>query len=130
MAEKQMRTGSHFVRHSDLAAKLRREFPQSQIRVSQVQGGECTLTATGADVHTVYQRAQILACIAVLYNFEAFYNRHCSKTRWTRFATLCGQNKARTLLRFRQGSETISFCLEPVRKAITRGECTLYLRGL
>ena len=130
MAEKQMRTGSRFVRHSDLAAKLRAEFPQSQIRVSPRKRGECSLTVSGADVHTVYLRGQMLACIAVLYNAAAFFNTRISKTRWTRFATLCGQNKSQTELRFRRGAETSRFYLEPVEQAAAQGDFTLYLRGL
>jgi hypothetical protein len=127
------RTGSQLVGHRDLAARLRAEFPQSRINVSPVrQGltGECALSVSGADASTVLERARVLACIAVLYNCAAFYNRQLSKTRWTRFATLCGQNKNCSQLRFRRGKETIGFQLEPVEQAVARGDFSLHLREL
>jgi hypothetical protein len=125
------RTGSQLVGHRDLAARLRAEFPQSRINVSPVrQGltGECALSVSGVDASTVLERARVLACIAVLYNVAAFYNRDITKTRWTRFAALCDQNKHRTELRFRRGTETVSFYLEPVEQAVAQGDFTLHLR--
>jgi hypothetical protein len=123
-------TGSRLVGHRDLAARLRAEFPQSKIKVSPLQRGECSLSVEGADASTVYMRARVLACLAVLYNAAALFNAHLSKSRWTRFAALCGQNKHRTELRFRRGTETVSFYLEPVEEAEAPGTCTLHLREL
>jgi hypothetical protein len=131
MAQSQRkRTGNHLVGHRDLLAKLRAEFPQSKINVSPLQRGECSLSVEGADASTVLERARVLACIAVLYNAAALFNARISKSRWTRFAALCGQNKHRTELRFRRGTETVSFYLEPVEQTAARGDFTLHLREL
>jgi hypothetical protein len=129
---KPQQRGSQLVGHRDFAARLRAEFPQSKINVSRVtqgQRGEFTLTVAGANVRTVYMRARVLACIAVLYNCAAFYNRQLSKSRWTRFAALCGQS-SNNQLQFRRGRETVSFYLEPVGSKTAGDSLSLYLREL
>jgi hypothetical protein len=96
----------------------------------QGQRGECKLIVSGANVRTVYERARVLACIAVLYNAAALFNTRLSKSRWTRFAALCDQNKNRSELRFRRGQETIGFYLEPVGSKAAGDSLSLYLREL
>jgi hypothetical protein len=128
--QKSKRTTSHLVGHRDLLAKLRAEFPQSKINVSPLQRGECSLSVSGADASTVYLRAQMLACIAVLFNSAALFNRQLNKSRWTRFATLCDQSENHSQLRFRRGKETIGFYLEPVGSTTAGDSLSLYLREL
>ena len=129
--QKSKRTGSRMVGHRDLAARLRAEFPQSKINVSPVrQGltGECALSVSGVDVRPVYLRAQMLACIGLLFNYAASFNRQLNKSRWTRFATLCGQSENHSQLLFRRGGETIEFRLAPFEQAVAHNDFTLYLR--
>lgn len=122
---------SRMVTERDLLAKLKGEFPSHQLNLSRGERrGECSLSVSGADVRTVYRRAQVLACIALLYNSTAFLNRRLRKTRWWQYASLSTHNRNHSRLQFRRDDETISFHLEPVGRRPAGSSLSLYLREL
>lgn len=104
--------------HRELARALRAEFPHSSINVSPVAGGrpgECYLSVTGDDSDLVRERAQVLACVAVLFNRAAGPER---RGRWTDFAACLRvkRDASRTEVVLRRGDEGVRFYLEPAAR--------------
>lgn len=121
MPRKRPGKSSRAVGHRELARALREEFPRGEFKLSPAGPGgpgQCLLTAWGDDSREVCRRAQVLACVAVLFNRAA---RPVRRGRWTDFAACLRvrHGASRTEVVLRRGDEGVRFYLEPT--AGTRG---------
>jgi hypothetical protein len=136
MAKKLASKRCRAVGHRELASALRAEFPQTCINVSPVAGGrpgECYLSVTGDDSDLVRERAQVLACVAVLLNQATMFGAPLGAHRWSEYAVCCVVRRTAscTSLVMRRDGARARFLLEPAGRAgRARRRLRLYLREL
>jgi hypothetical protein len=127
------RRGRRPVGRRELAGVLGGEFPHNEVRVSPAEKGspgECWLTVRGEACLEVYARAQVLACVAVLFNQASGSG---SRGPWPEFAEcrLVRRNAGRTeKIVLRRGRESVRFYLVPTKAVRDGRPVRLYLREL